>query len=64
MGAVVGLLAALLVTLLAPFFTPYSAPQALSNKNTVLPANGKDATNSGEADNRTSFLLKGLLVLD
>ena len=64
MGAVVGLLAALLVTLLAPFFTPYSAPQALSNKNTTLPANRKGTTNSGGADNRTSFLLKGLLAED
>ena len=34
-------------------FIPYSSPQALSTKNTTLPANGKETTKSGGAYNQT-----------
>lgn len=42
----------------------YSSLQSPSTKSKPPPANGKDATNSGGAYNRTSFLLKGLLAED
>ena len=42
----------------------YSSLQSPSTKSKPPPANGKDATNIGGADNRIFFLLKGLLTED